>query len=227
MPNSSFSTSREHWQNVYRHKDARSVSWFRPHLDVSMELLRQAGLNARSRLIDVGGGASTLVDDLLAMGVTEITVLDLSEGALGVARERLDTKAVEVRWLVSDILKAELPEGSFDYWHDRALFHFLTADTDARQYADIATRAVVPGGYAVIGGFASGGPESCSGLPVARRSGEQVADLFAPGFILMEERCELHRTPGEEVQAFTYVLLRRVIDPGRSRQAGGRDFGVL
>lgn len=203
------SSQRTHWQKVYQHKDARSVSWFRPHLDVSLDLLRQAGLNTASRLIDVGGGASTLVDDLLEMGLTQLTVLDLSEEALEVARKRLGKKAADVHWLASDILRTELAEASFDYWHDRAVLHFLTAEKDARRYAEVATDAVVPGGYAVIGGFAEDGPERCSGLPVARRNPTEIAELLTPGFTLIGQRREQHRTPGEAVQAFNYAVLRR------------------
>lgn len=209
MAESSLLSQRAHWQNVYRRKDARTVSWFRPHLDVSLNLLCRVGLDTRSRLIDVGGGASTLVDDLLEMGLTELTVLDLSEEALGVAKERLGKKAEAVRWVSVDILRTKLVEASFDYWHDRAVLHFLTAETEARRYAEVAINAVVPGGYAVIGGFASDGPERCSGLPVARRTAAEVAELLNPGFTLVEERSELHRTPGESVQSFTYALLRR------------------
>lgn len=209
MAESSLPSQRAHWQKVYRRKDARSVSWFRPHLDVSLNLLCQAGLDTRSRLIDVGGGASTLVDDLLEMGLTQLTVLDLSEEALGVAKERLGKKAEAVRWLPDDILRTKLVEASFDYWHDRAVLHFLTAENDAHRYAEVASNAVVPGGYAVIGGFASDGPERCSGLRVARRTAAEIANLLSPGFTLVEERGELHCTPGESVQSFTYALLRR------------------
>lgn len=203
------SPPQDHWEDVYRRKDAHSVSWYRPHLEVSLDLLREAGLNPQSRLVDVGGGASTLVDDLLDLGLSDVTVLDLSAEALNVAKQRLGDRANAVHWLPGDLLQADFPEGRFDFWNDRAVLHFLTSEDDARRYAEQAAHAVAPGGYAVIGGFAPDGPERCSGLPVARRSAIDVAALLAPNFGLITERSELHRTPGEANQSFAYALLQR------------------
>jgi SAM-dependent methyltransferase len=199
----------EHWQKVYQTRAADAVSWYRPQLGVSLELLELAGLSADSCLIDVGGGASTLVDDLLARGLKEITILDVSEAALAVARQRLGERARDVTWLVTDLLQAELPEGGFDLWHDRAVFHFLTEASDAARYATVAARAVRIGGHAVIGGFAPDGPERCSGLPVARRSASDIAAILAPAFRLVAQRGEKHVTPGGAEQSFAYALLRR------------------
>lgn len=203
------SPRQAHWEDVYRRKDAHSVSWYRPHLEVSLHLLRETGLNPRSRLVDVGGGASTLVDDLLNLGLGDVTVLDFSVEALNVAKKRLGDRANSVHWLSGDLLAADFPEGRFDFWHDRAVLHFLTSEDDTRRYAEQAAHAVVPGGYAVIGGFAPDGPERCSGLPVARRSAIDVATLLAPDFELLTDRSELHRTPGEANQLFAYALLQR------------------
>ncbi|HYM87349.1 MAG TPA: class I SAM-dependent methyltransferase [Pseudoxanthomonas sp.] len=197
-----------HWQSVYRTKPADSVSWFRPRLDVSLKLLRQAGLNASSRLLDVGGGASTLVDDLLDAGLRDITVLDLSSQALETARQRIGPKAEGVQWLVGDLLLAEFPKGRFDLWHDRAVLHFLDNDA-ARLYAQRAAHAIAVGGHAVIGCFALDGPERCSGLPVTRRSARNIAELMAPAFRLVAEESEQHLTPGKTAQAFVYALLQR------------------
>ncbi len=198
-----------HWQNVYRTRSADSVSWYQPHLDVSIELLGLAGLSADSRVIDIGGGASTLADDLLDRGVRDVSVLDVSDEALAVARKRLGDRARKVNWYVADVLHALLPTGSFDFWHDRAAFHFLTDPLEAARYAQIAADAVRPGGHAVIGGFAPDGPERCSGLPVSRRSAEDIAGTFAPAFRLLHERAERHRTPTGTEQSFVYTLMLR------------------
>ena len=209
------STDRHaHWQKVYQTRDAGSVSWYRPHLDLSLELLTGAGLSASSRIIDVGGGASTLVDDLLDRGLTRVSVLDVSEEALAVAQRRLGERAKTVKWYAGDLLKIALPLAGFDFWHDRAVLHFLTEPADAGRYAQITANALAPGAYAVIAGFAPQGPERCSGLSVARRSAEDIAALFAPAFALVQQRAELHRTPSGSNQSFTYALLRRVDQPG-------------
>lgn len=197
-----------HWQDVYQRKPSDTVSWFRPHLDTSLALMSSVGLAPGARVIDVGGGASTLVDDLLARGVGDITVLDLSEAALAVALARLGERGAGVRWLAGDLLTADLPEASFDLWHDRAVLHFLTDPADTARYAAQATLAVRPGGHAVIGGFAPDGPERCSGLTVARRSADDIAALMAPRFTLVDQRHEIHHTPGGSPQSFAWAVLR-------------------
>ena len=201
--------AREHWQDVYRRKPADAVSWFAPRLETSLELLGQAGLGPGSRVIDVGGGASTLVDDLLAQGVADITVLDLSDAALAVARQRLGARAGNVHWLAGDVRTAALGEARFDLWHDRAVLHFLTEPADAAAYVRQARRALAPHGRLVIGGFAPEGPERCSGLVVARRSPEDIAALFGDGFEPVQSRRETHRTPGGSEQAFAWTVLSR------------------
>ncbi len=203
------SNRRTHWQDVYQTRESNAVSWYRPHLEISLELLDLAGLSAGTRLIDVGGGASTLVDDLLARGLRSITVLDVSPEALEVARRRVGARQHEVTWIDADVLQAELPPGGFDVWHDRAVFHFLIDPAEATRYAEQAAIAVRRGGHAVIGGFAPDGPERCSGLPVARRSAEDIAAVFAPEFRLVTKRAEKHVTPAGAVQSFAYALLRR------------------
>jgi len=201
---------RNHWQNVYRTRNADSVSWYRPHLEVSLELLTWAGLSVTSRLIDVGGGASTLIDDLLVRGLRDVSVLDVSEEALALAQRRLGERANAVKWYAGDVLEIALLPGAFDFWHDRAVLHFLTRPADATRYAQTAAHAVAAGGYAVIAGFAPDGPQRCSGLPVARRSPQDIATLFAPAFVLVQTRAEQHRTPAGIEQSFAYALLQRV-----------------
>ena len=198
-----------HWQTVYLTKPATSVSWYRPHLDVSLELLSASGMTVDSRIIDIGGGASTLVDDLLARGLKRVSVLDVSEKALEITRKRLGERSLDVTWYVGDVLEVELPPQSFDLWHDRAVLHFLTDPADAARYSTVAAAAVAAGGHAVIGGFAPEGPARCSGLPVARRSADDIAAVMGPAFTLVDRRTEQHRTPSGAVQSFVYALLRR------------------
>ncbi len=200
---------RTHWQNVYQTKRVDAVSWYQPHLNVSLQLLAEAGLSARSRVIDVGAGASTLVDDLLDQGVRDVSVVDVSVEALALARGRLGERAHLVTWYAADVLELALPCGSFDFWHDRAVLHFLTDPEDAARYVHIAANALAAGGHAVIAGFAPDGPNRCSGLPVAQRSARDIAALFASAFTLVRERTERHRTPGGSNQSFAYALLRR------------------
>lgn len=199
----------KHWQQVYLTKDVRRVSWYQPHLETSLARLRDCGLDPGSRIIDVGGGASTLVDDLLDAGVTGVTVLDVSARPLELARERLGARGRQVEWLVADLTTAHLPKSCFDFWHDRAVLHFLTETADVAAYARAATTALRPGGHAIVAGFAPEGPERCSGLPVARRSAEEIAACLGEGFELISHRRELHRTPGGAEQAFVYAMLRR------------------
>jgi SAM-dependent methyltransferase len=201
--------SRPHWESVYATKAPDRVSWYRPHLDVSLELLTKAGLSSHSRLIDIGGGASTLVDDLLARGTREITVVDLSEASLDIARHRLGERAAEVTWVAEDITAMVVPDESFDIWHDRAALHFLVAPEASQAYVRVAARAIARGGYALIGCFAADGPEQCSGLPVFRRDPEDIAALFGNDFSLIESRHELHYTPSGAPQSFGYALLRK------------------
>lgn len=199
-----------HWEAVYLKKSSIAVSWYRDHLDMSLRLLAESGLDATSRAIDVGGGASTLVDDLLDLGIGAITVLDLSAASLQVARARLGARAEQVTWLTGDATQVALPEAAFTHWHDRAVMHFLTDPIDIIAYAAQAARTVAPGGHAVIGGFAPDEPERCSGLPVARRSPEDIAAALGPTFELISTAAERHNTPGGTEQSFAYALLRRM-----------------
>ena len=198
-----------HWDDVYRRKGNAAVSWFRPHLDVSLALLTAVGFGPGSRVIDVGGGASTLVDDLLAAGAAHVTVVDLAAEGLAISRQRLgdDTR---VSWQVGDIGSIALDAAAYDLWHDRAVLHFLHVPEALERYATQAARVVRPGGAAVIGGFAPDGPERCSGLPVARRDAASIAKVLGPGFELVGSRAEVHTTPGGAPQSFAWALLRRV-----------------
>jgi SAM-dependent methyltransferase len=200
----------EHWQAVYRSREPSEVSWFAPHLNISIELLKRAGLTPATRLIDIGAGASTLLDDLLELGLRHLTAVDISAAALEVAEHRLGARAGHVRWLVADAANLDLPPLSYDLWHDRAALHFLIDPTDAAAYAASAARAVVEGGFAVIGGFAKDGPEQCSGLSVVRREPDEVVQLFGPAFDFVHSQHERHITPWGAPQSFAFTLLRKV-----------------
>ncbi|MHB0762944.1 class I SAM-dependent methyltransferase [Stutzerimonas sp. NM35] len=202
--------SKEHWQQVYTSKAADSVSWYQPHVSVSLELIRQTGMSAHASLIDVGGGASTLVDDLLAAGFHNPTVLDISDAALEVARQRLGERAARVSWIEADITTARLSEQAYDVWHDRAVFHFLTTEQERRQYLQAVRRAVKPGGFVIVGTFAEDGPERCSGLPVQRYSAESLHAEFGASFELLGRVAEDHRTPGGSIQKFLYCYCRKL-----------------
>ena len=200
---------KEHWERIYATKHAQQVSWYRPSAERSLHLIRQTGVPRTAAIIDVGGGASTLVDDLLREGYTSLTVLDLSATALAAARERLGDQACNVTWLDADITQTRLPKAAYDVWHDRAVFHFLTQAQQRQAYLAALARALRPGGHAVIATFAEDGPEKCSGLPVVRYSPAELKAELGPAFTLVQYEREEHRTPAGVVQQFVYCLFRR------------------
>ena len=203
------SPRQSHWDAVYSEKRDARTSWFRPHLDESLRLIDALDLPRDQPVLDVGGGRSTLVDDLLARDFSDVSVLDLSAIALAEAQQRLGTLAHPVHWIVGDVTHADLPAAHYALWHDRAVFHFL-ADADERaRYVAAAAHAVKPGGYLVIGTFAVDGPEHCSGLSVARYDAESLATTFASSFVSIAHSRDVHRTPSGHEQAFTYVVLQR------------------
>jgi trans-aconitate methyltransferase len=193
---------RSHWQDVYEHRSPEQVSWYQREPGMSVELIRRAGA---TKVVDVGGGASVLVDRLLDLGL-EVTVLDVAEAALERSRARLGERAADVTWVVADVTEWR-PEARFDLWHDRAVFHFLTEAGDRAGYRGALVSALAPGGHAVIATFAPDGPERCSGLPVVRWSAEGLAAEL--GLELVAREREAHVTPGGSVQPFTWALLRR------------------
>ncbi|AKJ27930.1 class I SAM-dependent methyltransferase [Caldimonas brevitalea] len=201
--------SKEHWEQVYSTKHTTSVSWFQEHARQSVDLIRRARGAEQAAIIDVGGGASTLVDDLLAEGDADITVLDLSEAALSAARARLGERAATVTWLAGDITRVELPVHAYDVWHDRAVFHFLTTHDEREAYVRAVLRAVKPGGHVIVATFAEDGPEKCSGLPVMRYNAETLHAEFGRPFTVLGHEREEHRTPFGTVQKFIYCLCRK------------------
>jgi SAM-dependent methyltransferase len=198
---------KQHWEQVYRDKAEDAVSWFQIHPQVSLDLIKSC-TKPEDALIDVGGGASRLVDHLLAEGYTDLTVLDVSEAALERAGARLGKAALKVQWLVADITLWR-PERQYRLWHDRAVFHFLTEPEDRSAYLAALSAALAPGAHAVIASFALDGPERCSGLPVQRYSPESLAEELGADFRLRESRDETHLTPMGRLQRFQYSLLER------------------
>jgi ubiquinone/menaquinone biosynthesis C-methylase UbiE len=203
-------SSRQHWERVYETRPATGVSWYQEHAEQSLRLIARTGVPRSGAIIDVGGGASTLVDDLLAAGYTALTVLDLSAAALQAARARLGERAQAVRWLEGDILEVELPAHAYDVWHDRAVFHFLTREADRQAYVARVMRAVKPGGHVIVATFAEDGPTQCSGLPVMRYTPEALHGEFGSAFALLRQEREAHHTPAGAVQKFIYCYCRVV-----------------
>jgi ubiquinone/menaquinone biosynthesis C-methylase UbiE len=199
---------KEHWETIYSNKSADEVSWFQPEARLSLALITEAAPDPDAAILDVGGGASSLVDGLLAAGYANVTVLDLSSAALEQARTRLGEEAARVKWLEADIRTVELPPAATDVWHDRAVFHFLTSPEDRQLYVRQVQRAVRPGGYVLVATFADDGPERCSGLEVARYNADTLHAEFGSGFRMLRSERENHVTPWGSTQRFVYCLCR-------------------
>ena len=202
------SDTQLHWERVYATKQPSGVSWYQPHLQQSLDLILQAGIGSEDRLIDVGGGASTLVDDLLAKGFRHIAVLDISPRALDVARTRLGGRAQGVDWIPGDVLTTRLPQGVYRLWHDRAVFHFLVDPGQRQAYVRSVLSAVRPGGHVIVSTFGPGGPTKCSGLDVMRYDAEALHREFGKRFRIEESSKELHHTPWGTAQQFVYCCCR-------------------
>ena len=199
---------KTHWEHVYSTKAETGVSWYQDKPHLSLELIGAVAPAEGGRIIDVGGGASVLVDRLLDLPFGQIAVLDISETALAKARARLGARAERVRWVVADV--TEGPElGTFDVWHDRAVFHFLTDPADRRSYVELARKTVPEGGHLVIATFADDGPKQCSNLDVCRYNARSVASELGEGFSLVREARETHTTPWGSTQPFFYGVFRR------------------
>lgn len=201
---------QEHWEKVYQTKEHDQVSWFREHLDTSLRMIRNTGVGPDASIIDVGGGNSTLADDLLAAGFVDISVLDISGKAIADSKERLAGDADKITWIRADITAADLPAGHYDVWHDRAVFHFLTDDADRRKYVDLVMRVLKPGGHIIVASFGVDGPQKCSGLDVVRYSPESMHDEFGNSFDLVESIGETHNTPFGTTQDFVYCYCRKL-----------------
>ncbi|ATE61735.1 MULTISPECIES: class I SAM-dependent methyltransferase [Betaproteobacteria] len=201
--------SKSHWEQVYGSKSPNAVSWYAPHLDESLSYIRRTGVDLAAAIVDVGGGEATLVDDLLEAGYRDIAILDISERALEVCRERLAERSARVKWLVGDVLEQDFAPRSVDVWHDRAVFHFLTEHAQRQRYVARVLKALKPGGYAIVGAFGPQGPTQCSGLPVVRYSSDELHDEFGSCFLLLDHSTTLHTTPWGSTQQFVYCYCRR------------------
>ena len=200
--------SRSHWENVYSAKAPDAVSWYRPHLEKSIEIIEKTAPDRSTSIIDIGGGESTLVDDLLARGYEDLTVLDISSTAIEVAQQRLGDAAKMVEWIAGDITNVNLPPQSYNFWHDRAVFHFLTTADQRSAYVRQVEKAVRSGGNLLISTFGPEGPTKCSGLEVVRYDADSLDREFGVRFRLLESFKEVHNTPFGTTQQFLYCLCR-------------------
>jgi SAM-dependent methyltransferase len=201
--------TRAHWEHIYEKKGPMKVSWYQEHAQFSLQYIRNTGIRKTDPIIDVGGGASTLVDDLIADGFQNISILDISGSALQLARQRLGAKAHQVNWIEADITQANLPYQAYHVWHDRAVFHFLTQAADRQHYIEAVQHAVRPGGHVIVATFAPDGPDHCSGLEVMRYDPEGLHNEFGDSFDLVDSTHETHHTPFGTEQKFIYCYCRK------------------
>jgi ubiquinone/menaquinone biosynthesis C-methylase UbiE len=201
--------AKSHWEHIYETRAPTQVSWYQKHAQFSLQYIRNTGIRKTDHIIDVGGGASILVDDLIEDGFQNITILDVSGTALQLARQRLGSRAAVVKWIEADITKADLPHHAYDLWHDRAVFHFLTQASDRQHYVDTVRRSVRKGGHVIVATFAPDGPERCSGLEVVRYSPESLHSEFGDGFEVVDSARETHHTPFGTEQKFIYCYCRK------------------
>ncbi len=201
---------KSHWEHIYQTKTPAQVSWFQEHAVLSLQLIQSAQTEKTVHIIDVGGGTSPLVDDLLADGFQNITVLDISRTALDAAQRRLGPHAAGVTWIEADVTRADLPEKAYDVWHDRAVFHFLTKAEDRRRYIEVARRSIKTGGHGIMATFSLDGPAECSGLETMRYDPQSLSRELGDDFQLVQSLPETHHTPFGTVQKFMYFHFRRV-----------------
>lgn len=202
-------STRAHWDSAWQGADPEAKSWYQEEAGHSLEMIEASAIAHGEAVIDVGGGASVLVDTLLELGFQNLSVLDISRAALQSAKARLGSRANDVKWLCEDATRWT-PAHPFRLWHDRAVFHFLTDAEDRQKYRTIAKANLVPGGHMIMATFAMDGPEKCSGLPVRRYSAQSMAAELGDGFALIEDSIEEHLTPGGRVQKFQYCRFLRV-----------------
>jgi len=200
---------KDHWEQVYSTKPTEKVGWYEPHLQTSLSWIKELGLPDDAPIIDVGRGASTLVDDLWGAGYRSITVLDLSEKALSTIKARLGKRTDLISWLEGDITEVDLPMNHYELWHDRAVFHFLIAPEQQRKYRDNLLKALRQGGHLIIGTFAPEAPPKCSGLPVQRYTPDQIEHILGEEFELKRSHKELHVTPSGVEQMYLYCHFYR------------------
>ena len=199
-----------HWENVYQTKSSTEVSWYEHAPKQSLDLILEAAGEKRGRVVDVGGGQSFLVDRLLDSGFKQVAVLDISSAAIEATKARLGERASQVEWMVADITQAE-SLGEFDIWHDRAVFHFITDAGDRKHYLDVLKRTLPIGGHFIVGTFAIGGPEKCSGLPIQQYDGNTMENTLGPSFEPVKCGQYEHTTPSGKPQLFFFGIYRRLV----------------
>jgi SAM-dependent methyltransferase len=201
--------TKTHWEHIYETKAPTQVSWYQEHAQFSLQYIQNTGIRKTGHIIDVGGGTSTLVDDLIADGFQHISVLDVSGAALQLTQQRLGAKANDVKWIEADITQADLPHQAYNLWHDRAVFHFLTHAEDRQRYVEAVRHSVRKGGHVIVATFAPDGPERCSGLEVVRYSPKGLHSEFGHGFEVVDSARETHHTPFGTEQRFIYCYCRK------------------
>jgi ubiquinone/menaquinone biosynthesis C-methylase UbiE len=206
-------SQKTHWDNLYQSRKAEGLSWFQQQALLSLRLIEKSGIALTDAIIDVGGGASTLVDDLVARGYGNLTVLDISQKSLDVVCRRLGAKAGRVRWIAGDITALRLPLQGYALWHDRATCHFLLDAADRQSYVQSLLRSLRPGGHVIIATFAEDGPERCSGRPVRRYSAAELRKELGERFVLQHHEKEAHVTPLGTLQNFNYCWFK-LLDQG-------------
>lgn len=200
---------KNHWNSIYQTKQLNEVSWYQPVPDNSIVLIQQHNIPANAKIIDVGGGDSFFVDYLVNNGFRDVTVLDISQEAIERARQRLGNKADDIHWVVTDVVDFE-PEGSYDFWHDRAAFHFLTEEEDIAQYVKLVAKHVKPGGVMVIGTFSEQGPKKCSGIDIRQYSETSMTECFKLNFEKINCVSADHKTPFDTIQNFVFCSFRKI-----------------
>lgn len=206
---------KAHWENIYRTKKRHEAGWYQPVPSTSLEQISLLDIDPGSRIIDVGGGDSALADHLLDNGFTNLTVLDISLAAIERAQARLGKNAGKIKWIVSDIVRFNPPQ-TYDVWHDRAAFHFLTSEEEINTYVRTVSGAVRPGGYFIIGTFSDRGPTKCSGLDITQYASESLCARFAPAFRKVRCFSPDHITPGGVIQHYTFCCFQRQELPERN-----------
>ena len=200
---------KKHWENIYQTKELNEVSWYQPTPETSLELINKYQLPMNAKIIDIGGGDSFFVDHLLDKGFQDITVLDISEAAIERAKKRLGEKAVQVKWIITDVAKF-IPQEQYDFWHDRAAFHFLTDEQEITNYQQAATKSIRPGGILVIGTFSEQGPKKCSGIEIQQYSEKTLTERFNTSFERINCITLDHKTPFDTIQNFIFCTFRKL-----------------
>lgn len=201
-------SKKRHWENIYNTKSLTEVSWYQPIPEISLNFINGTQVSKNAKIIDIGGGDSFLADNLLSLGYTNLSVLDISEAALTKAKKRLDEKAGEVTWIVSDITKFN-SNGFYDLWHDRAAFHFLTLEEDIQKYFEIAKSVINSHGFLILGTFSENGPTKCSGIEIKQYSIERLKTVVPDPFVFIEGTNIDHQTPSGGLQNFTFCKFQK------------------